>query len=652
MGRESPEPARPRSGLAAFSPRMSPAQLQSLLQQGIVHHRAGRLGEALAIYTRIRSIAPRNFDALHLAGVVALQQVRTADAIDLLSRALRLNPHSAPCRMRLGLAYMNDGRAKLAEPNLRAAVQLQPDFIEGWDNLAYCLKAQDRLGEALECHRRSTTLNPASANSWYNYGLTLSIHGDVVEALACHDRALAADPHYSKAHFGRAQALQQLNRIPEAIAAYDRYLALAPRNFEAHSYRLFALNNLEDISRERLFEEHAAYGRIFDAVSSQEFPCDPAPDRRLRMAILSPDLRSHSCAYFIEPLLQHLPADQFEIYLYHDHFRTDAITQRLKARATLWRNFVGQPNDQIEPIIRADQPDILIDLAGHTGMISRLPLFARQVAPVQINYLGYPNTTGVPAIRYRFTDAIADPLGDADAFATEQLIRFAPTAWCYRAPDSAPEVAPAPCTVAPDAPITFGCFNNLGKISATTLRLWGRILDAVPASRLILKGRGMSDATERESWRQQFTAAGLDADRVELLDRTDGTAEHLALYHRVDIALDTFPYHGTTTTCEALWMGCPVVSLRGDRHAARVGASLLTAIGREHWVAETADEYVRIALGLASDRIALQQQRGALRDLMRTSPLCDAEAQARRFADALRQCWTAWCTERAPAVAE
>lgn len=631
---------------------MTPVQLQSLLQQGIVHHRAGRLTEAQAVYTRIRHIAPRNFDALHLSGVVALQQIRTADAIDLLTRALQLNPRSAPCQMRLGLAYMNDGRAKQAEPHFRAAVQVQPDFVEGWDNLAYCLKAQDRLREALECHRRSTTLNPRSAISWYNYGLTLSVHGDVVEALACHDRSLAADPQYAKAHFGRAQALQQLNRIPDAIAAYDAFLAREPRNFEAHSYRLFALNNLEEFSREKLFAEHAAFGRIFGSAPPRNFPHEPAPDRRLRLAILSPDLRSHSCAYFIEPLLQHLPADRFELYLYHDHFRTDAISRRLKSHATVWRNFVGQPNDQIEPIIRADQPDILIDLAGHTGMISRLPLFARQVAPVQINYLGYPNTTGVPAIRHRFTDAIADPVGEADAYATEQLVRFAPTAWCYRAPDSAPEVAPAPCAAMPDAPVTFGCFNNLGKVSATTLRLWARILAAVAGSRLILKGRGMSDAASCDTWRRQFVATGIDPDRVELLDRTDGTAEHLALYRRVDIALDTFPYHGTTTTCEALWMGCPVVSLRGDRHAARVGASLLTAIGRPQWIAETADDYVRIATELASDRAALQQQRGLMRDMLRASPLCDDAGQSRRFAEALRQCWAMWCAERAAVVAE
>lgn len=630
---------------------MTPVQLQSLLQQGIVHHRAGRLAEALSIYTRIRSIAPRNFDALHLSGVVALQQTRTADAIDQLARALQLNPRSAPCHMRLGLAYMNDGRAQQAEPHFRAAVKLQGDFIEGWDNLAYCLKAQDRLNDALACHRRSTALNPRSAVSWYNYGLTLSVHGDVVEALACHDRALAVDPHYAKAHFGRAQSLQQLNRIPEAIAAYDCFLAREPRNFEAHSYRLFALNYLEDLPRERLFAEHAAFGRLCGSAPEREFPHDPSPDRRLRVAVLSPDLRAHSCAYFLEPLLQHLPADRFEIYLYHDHFRTDAISQRLRARAAVWRNFVGQPNAQIEPIIRADQPDLLIDLAGHTGMISRLPLFARQVAPVQITYLGYPNTTGVPAIRHRFTDALADPEGEADAFATEQLVRFSPTAWCYRAPDGAPEVAALPCTAAPDAPVTFGCFNNLGKVSATTLALWARLLDAVPGSRLILKGRGLSDAAARESWRTQFRAAGLDPERVELLDRTDGTAEHLALYHRVDIALDTFPYHGTTTTCEALWMGCPVVTLRGDRHAARVGVSLLAAIGREAWIADQPEDYVRIAAALAADRAALQQHRATMRDRLRASPLCDEQGQSHRFATALRQCWAAWCAERSPAVA-
>jgi predicted O-linked N-acetylglucosamine transferase (SPINDLY family) len=462
--------------------------------------------------------------------------------------------------------------------------------------------------------------------------------------LACHERAIAADAGYAKGYYGRAQVLQQMHRLTEAVAAYDRFLAFEPANHEARSYRLYALNHLDNIERTRLFDEHVAYGRSIGNHPVPQFSNTAVRDRRLRLAILSPDLRAHSCAYFIEPLLRHLDPAQFELYLYHDHFREDAISQRLKTLAAVWRNFVGQPALAVEKAIRADAPDILVDLAGHTGMTSRLPLFARHLAPVQINYLGYPNTTGVPAMHYRFTDEIVDPVGDADTLATEKLVRFAPTAWAYEAPAAAPEPGPAPC--AASGAITFGCFNNVAKISDTILGLWARVLAATPGSRLLLKGRGFSEETVRQRYFARFVSAGLPVDRVEFLERTAKTDDHLALYRRVDISLDTFPYHGTTTTCEALWMGVPVVTLMGDRHIARVSGSLLTAIGRSAWVAQTADDYVRIATELAADPEKLASIRASLRGEVRNSPLGDHASQSACFASAIRDCWQTWCASR------
>ncbi len=630
-------------------PRMPPVQLQRLLQDAIVHHRAGRFNEAAALYTRIRAVLPRHFDAIHLSGVIALQQNRAAEAVDLLKKAAAINPQHPVCRMRLGLALMSAGKPKDAESEFREALRLKPDLVEGWDNLAYCLKGQDRLKEAVDCHEQSLKLNPQNAVGWYNYGLTLSLYGRVGDALRCHERALEVDPSYAKAHFGRAQVLQQSHRAAEAVEAYDRYLEREPRNLDAHGYRLFALNNLDTASREEVFREHVAFGKRVGEFPAPEFPHDRSPDRRLRVAIISPDLRAHSCAYFLEPLLRHLDPTQFELYFYHDHFRQDAVSRRFQAMAASWRPIVAQPNNVVEEIIRADRPDIAIDLAGHTGSINRLPMFARHLAPVQINYLGYPNTTGVRAMRYRFTDAVADPVGEADTLAVEQLVRFAPTAWCYQAPDNTPDVAPAPCLAAPEAPFTFGCFNNLGKVTDATLRLWARILTEVSDARMLFKGRGLGEVAARDAMAARFAQAGIPVERVEFLDRTDSTAEHLALYHRMDVSLDTLHYCGTTTTCESLWMGVPVITLAGDRHAGRVSASLLTAVGHEQWVARNADEYVAKAVALARDRQALAAVRAALRSDLLRSPLLDHVGQSRRFAAALRQCWTEWCAERAPA---
>jgi predicted O-linked N-acetylglucosamine transferase (SPINDLY family) len=352
----------------------------------------------------------------------------------------------------------------------------------------------------------------------------------------------------------------------------------------------------------------------------------------LRVAFLSPDLRNHSVAYFLEPLLRHLDRSKFEIVLYHDHFQVDAMSERLRGYAALWRNFVGQSNLAVEKTIRADTPDILIDLAGHTGF-NRLPVLARRVAPVQMSYLGYPNTTGLRTMDYRLVDAITDPSDHDQSFHTEKLIRFAPCAWTYQPPETAPEPAP------PSAgPLTFGSFNNFAKVSDPTLRLWGQVLAATPGSRLLLKAHSLDDPELGAIVEAKLAQLGIDRSRIELLGRTPNLQAHLALYQRVDVALDTFPYHGTTTTCEALWMGVPVVTLLGDRHAARVSASLLTAAGHPEWIAHSENEYMSIATALAADTAQRAALRHILREDMRRGPLLDHTGQAARFAAALLAC--------------
>jgi predicted O-linked N-acetylglucosamine transferase (SPINDLY family) len=360
----------------------------------------------------------------------------------------------------------------------------------------------------------------------------------------------------------------------------------------------------------------------------------------LRVAVLSPDLRQHSCAYFLEPLVRHLPPAEFELYLYHDHFREDAVSERLRKHAAVWRNFLGKPPREVERTIRADAPDILVDLAGHTGMTNRLPLFARRLAPVQITYLGYPDTTGVPAMDYRFTDARADPPGDADRFATEKLVRFAPTAWAYQPPAEAPD--PREAARPRNTPPTFGSFSNLAKITDSTLALWARLLATAPEARLLLKGHGLDEPDTKAAWLARLARAGLPADRLELVGRLADPAAHLALYRRVDVALDTFPYHGTTTTCEALWMGVPVVTVTGANHVARVGASLLTHCGLSELVASDEAGYIATAVALAGDPERLAGLRRTMRDRLNAAPLTDYKGFARSVEAAYRAMWRDW----------
>lgn len=606
------------------------------------------------MYRQARAVAPRQFDVLHLSGLLAYQQGRIPDAIDLLGRALRADPHAHVCEMRYALALLAGRRVAEGEKHLRQVVAAKPEFHEAWDNLAYALKLQDRLVEALACHERSLALQPERASAWYNYGLTLASTGRLREALACHERARAADPEYALALFGRAQALHRLHRIEEAVADYGRFLERQPRNLEARSHRLMAMQNLPDVSPEALFAEHVAYGRTVEAVHAAAAApradgvgreprvadgAIPGATRPLRLAILSPDLREHSCAYFLEPMLEHLPAGEFEVFLYHDHFREDEVSRRLAARAAKWRNFIGQPAEAVEAAIRADAPDILVDLAGHTGMSNRLPLFARRLAALQVTYLGYPDTTGLAAMDVRLTDGIADPEGTADRWVTEKLARFSSCAWSYRPPDAAPPVAPSP--VLAQGRVTFGSFNSVGKITDRTLACWARILAQVPGARLLLKGEGFAASEEREQFLARLKRAGFAPEAVDLVERTPDTASHLALYGRVDVALDTSPYNGTTTTCEALWMGVPVVTLTGDRHVARVGTSLVTAAGHPEWAAASEADFERIAVELASGPERLAAIRTRLRADLGSGPLLDHAGQARRWAATLQAEWRA-----------
>lgn len=619
---------------------MTPQAVQQLLAAGIVHYRSGRLGEAAACVGRARVAAPRLFEANYLAGAIAVERGHYAEAEPLLAKAAQINPKSAPCAQALGAALARLGRFSEAETAVHRALALQPDLAEAWDNLGYILKAQGNLAAAVAHHRRAVAVKPAYALGWHNLGLALLHAGQPAEALTCQERALALQPQLTKAHYGRALALQQSHRIAEAVAAYDRVLAAEPGHLAARSYRLMALNYLPEWSPEALDREHREFGRRAGTGPLVEPVARGGVDRPLRVAFLSPDLRTHSVAYFLEPILAHLDATQFAVLLYHDHFTEDETSARLRTHARLWRNFVGLPDAAVERTIRQDAPDILVDLAGHTGM-NRLALLARRMAPVQISYLGYPNTTGLESMDFRFVDAITDPVGAADALHTETLVRFADTAWAYAPPPTAP--SPQPPSGAPRGTVTFGCFNNPSKISDALLTAWSRLLAMMPGSRLRLKGIGLNETAQGTPWCERLGRAQIDPDRVELLGRTASLDEHLALYHEVDVALDTYPYHGTTTTCEALWMGVPVVSLAGDRHASRVGASLLTAAGHPDWIAEDWSEYITIAARLARQPEALARFRSVLREDLRRGPLLDHAGQARRFGEALRECWRSKC---------
>jgi protein O-GlcNAc transferase len=653
---------------------MKNSSLIQNLEEALALHKALKHDEAERIYAKVRTAAPKNFDAWYLSGAMAFQRGGHLEkAVDLLQKAQKLKPDSMECRLFLGMALADTGRFAEAEPHLSRALKKMPQHAEAWENLARCQKAighikdaiaslekfvlmrpanaagYEQLGEvtaiafgfpAAEAHfRKAAEMDSTMAVAWSNLGLSLiEQSGRIAEGMECFDRALQADPFLTSASSARALGLMRLYKAEESLDLHNSILWMEPQNARVLSARNMLLNYLPNQNCHAVFESHKEFGNYFPTDEFQVFFNSTDPDKKLRVGFVSPDLRHHSVAYFLRPILANLASERVETILYHCHHTEDSTSADLRALAKKWTNLNGLNDAVALEMIRKDAPDILIDLAGHSSL-NRLPLFAKNPAPVLMTYLGYPNTTGLPAIGYRLVDGVTDPEGKSDPFATEKLIRFSSCAWTYEPPADSPE--PSMPDIA--APITFGSFNNFLKVTGDTLILWSRILEAVPNSRLLIKSPYLDDPDVSRCVRERLHGAGIPLDRAEILGFFPSSEEHLSTYSRVDVALDTYPYNGTTTTCEALWMGVPVVSLVGDRHSSRVGLSLLSAAGHAEWAVEKTEDYIDKAIALASDRPHRAQLRSGLRHDLMHSIICDHIGQASRFEAALRQTWQSWC---------
>jgi predicted O-linked N-acetylglucosamine transferase (SPINDLY family) len=470
------------------------------------------------------------------------------------------------------------------------------------------------------------------------------------EALSCYARVLDIKPgatdhvppdfHATVRHY-MANVLKAQGRMKEALVQYRQALDLNPAMAGAHSDMLLALN-YDPPDTASMLDEHVKWGRRHGYAGPNTFQHRNSreTDRPLRVGYVSPDLHKHAVTFFFEPLLAHHDRSKIVPVCYSLGRKSDEVTVRLHSAAAEWRNAFAMNDEQLAGQIHADRIDILVDLAGHMGE-NRLPVFSKKAAPIQVSWLGYPNTTGLTAIDYRLTDAVVDPPGQTDRFHTERLIRLPRGFLCYQPPASAPPVGPLPVLAA--GAVTFGSFNNLSKIASGTIEAWSEILRAVPGSRLLLKNASFTDIPTREPYYRMFEEHGIGRERLDFRGIHLELTDHQLAYHEADIALDTFPYNGTTTTCEALWMGVPVVALAGDRHAGRVGVSILTQLGLTDLIADSSRDYVRIAVELANDRARLSGLRNSLRQRMADSPLCDATSFARAVEDAYRVMWLKWC---------
>ena len=528
------------------------------------------------------------------------------------------------------------------------AVELAPQELSHHLNLAHFYIQTKRYPMAVKYAEAATRLAPDNVRVWINYASSCYHCEQFQDSIEASKRALALDPKNDKALNNLATALKAQGRIPEAVQAYQQALVLDPTNAITHTNLLLTLMYDASVPVEQIVQVAKRYAEQFEApVVGKRKPYRNVvlPDRRLRIGFISPDFTNHAVMYFAEPVLARLPRNEFEIYCYYTYPAGDFITERVKGLADGFRYVPLHDPDRTAEMIREDEIDVLVDLAGHTAK-NGLQAMCLKPAPVQVTWLGYPGTTGLKAIDWRITDHLADPPG-ADALYTEGLIRLPGTFCAYRPHIRSPlhrvdpryQVQPAPCLE--NGYITFGCCNNVAKITPPTIAAWSQILHQVPDSKLLIEAKDMGSPASTASLRSQFAAQGIEESRLIFVSR-DPRQQYLT-YHRIDIALDPFPLTGGTTTFDAMWMGVPVVTVLGRTFRERLSGTIIAGGGFHENITRTVEAYIERVVALASDPAALAQARQTMRPRMQASTLLDEARFVKLFGQALRGVWQQWC---------
>lgn len=641
------------------------------------YNSTSRWFDALPLYQLALKINPTD-GVTRFNYACALQgEGRIADSITELEAAVRLNPRIPGAAKTLAMLWLRQGQQYEA---LNALQRHLEQACDDRDTLALQAEIYRALGlhmEASLSYRRVVELAPNDTQIRANYGYLLTQAGLYLQARVEYQFILQQDPGNTRANLLMGVLCESENKLWEAIDFYHRALSRDPSDCEvlthcgsallkrgavkeagdilrevikqrphdqiAWSGYLCSLNYLSDISCEEIALQHQLWRNTLPQPNSMLVPLrrNSNPNRRLRIGYLSPDFRNHSVAFFFEPLLRHHCRDYFEVYCYSLTTLPDSITDRFRLLADQWRDIHALDDDKIMKVIQSDEVDILVDLAGHTAN-NRIRVFTRRLAPIQITYLGYPNTTGLSTMDYRITDAIADPPG-AQSYYSETLWRLQRGFLCFQPDPNSPDIQPPP----PQRPEKIiGCFNAFQKITTPCVEAWATILRQVPEATLLVKCAALNDMEVQKQFIQTMAVYGIDKERLKLRIWTANAFDHLSLYNSLDLALDTFPYNGTTTTCEALWMGVPVVSWSDKSHRSRVGASILSQVGLTDLVAYFQDEYVSKTVSLLRrGSVRSDFARGA-RNAIKNLPLGDGAQFVPMLEAAFREMWQRWCGSR------
>jgi predicted O-linked N-acetylglucosamine transferase (SPINDLY family) len=638
---------------------------------GLIAGQSGQYALAVDYLQAAIRLKPDFADARNNLGNVFILQSKLPEAVECFREAVRSRPDFAAAHNNLGNALRQLGYVDLAVASLREALRLRPDYEEARRNLSLALQAQEqrdaearsfgvgnrpddaeiyfnralalsqqgKYEEAATNYQQALRLRPGSAGAHNNLGNIFVRQGKFPEAVESFRQALACKPDFAQAYGNLGDALRELGFLDESLAAHRSALTLDPTVAFIHSSMILTLNYHPGYDAGAIKEECARWNRTHAEPLKQliqPHANHADPERRLRIGYVSGDFREHVDAFFLNPLLSSHDHEHYEIVCYANVQRPDAMTERLRGYADLWRSTVELADQQVAELVRSDQIDILVDLEMHAAH-NRLLVFARKPAPVQAAWLGYPGTTGLSTMDYRLTDPYLDPPGLFDAFYSEKSIRLPETFWCYDPLIDGLAVNALPALETGN--ITFGCLNGISKINEGCLALWADVLRKVPGSRLLLR------APRGRAWEwiiATFQKEGIALSRIELLENMP-RPEYLATYQRIDLGLDPLPYNGHTTSLDAFWMGVPTLTLLGQRVVGRAGYSQLCNLGLSELAAQTREEYVELVASWAGDLSRLQQLRACLRERMRQSPLMDGKRFARHMEEAYRHMWQRWC---------
>ena len=603
----------------------------------------GKLDQSMACYQRSLQIRPDYVDAHNNLGNALTEQRKFNEAVDSFQRALQIKPDYADAHNNLGNTLKEQGNLDKAVASHRRALQIKPDFTEAHYNLGNAFQEQGKLDEAMDCYQRALQIKPDYAEACSNLGNTFKTQGRLSEAAAAYRSALQIKPDFAEAHNNLGNAFKDQGKLNEAVACFQRALELKPDYAAAYHNQLTTLNYRTGVQLNELAEAHAEFDRRHAAplrTSWQPHENTRDHDRPLRLGFLSPDFGKHPVGYFLIRVLENLKRRECEIIGYSDRTRQDEMTSRIQRATTTWSDVALWSDEQLAQKIRADRIDILFDLAGHTAR-NRLLVFARKPAPIQITWIGYVGTTGLDAMDYIVADRHEIP-DAAEKHYCERVLRMPDGYVCYDPPEYAPPVSTLPAEKG--GCVTFGNFNNPAKITSQVIEVWAKILTRVADSRLVLKYNGMNDSSVVDRFSEICAGYGVDTDRLTFLGRSPHE-KLLGEYQKIDIALDPFPYSGGLTTCEALWMGVPVITCPGETFASRHSLSHLSNVGLTETVARDLADYVELASGLANDLPRLAKWRAELRERMAASPLCDGPGFAGNLMNQLRGIWREWCEQ-------